>query len=131
MPNRNYIKGREGEYIVVNMLKSLGYVVTRAAASHGVFDVVALGVRGRHTHNLAIQVKRGKTKPSPCEYQSSIDADLLDSNHRMVLYLPTEQPSSMPRVIYSNIEPLPDWCAFAGWQLGMPPKQMTLRLPRK
>ncbi len=43
MPNRNYIRGRQREYRVMNMLEDLGYICVRAAGSKGMFDVVAIG----------------------------------------------------------------------------------------
>ena len=130
MPNQNYINGRAGEYYVRNTLEDLGYTVTRAAASQGVFDIIGLGARGLHEHNVAVQVKTGKTKPSPAQYASAVETDLLESTHRIVLFIPTGRQNK-PRVIYSSIRPLPAWCTYVGWRDGDPPRQLTLRLPRE
>ncbi len=40
MPNRNYNRGRNYEYEIVNLFKEAGYDAQRTAGSHGVFDII-------------------------------------------------------------------------------------------
>jgi len=40
MVNKNYIRGRNREYMVIKILKKEGYIAQRSAGSHGV-DVIA------------------------------------------------------------------------------------------
>ena len=42
MGNPLYVKGRRKEYRIANELKKKGYITTRSAGSHGVFDVIAV-----------------------------------------------------------------------------------------
>ena len=41
MPNKGYLKGRAFEYDMKKLLEREGYVVTRAAGSHGPHDLIA------------------------------------------------------------------------------------------
>ena len=43
MPNKRYIRGRSFEYRAAAILRKQGYIVTRAASSKGVFDLIAVG----------------------------------------------------------------------------------------
>jgi len=46
--NANYRRGRAAEYRIMRTLEGAGYVASRSAGSHGLFDVIAwnaLGVR--------------------------------------------------------------------------------------
>jgi len=43
MPNKNYIKGRNKEYKIVNRLKAEGWdIVQRTAGSHSAVDIIAI-----------------------------------------------------------------------------------------
>lgn len=42
MPNRNYIAGRSFEYKTKRLLEEGGYLVIRAAGSHGPYDLMAI-----------------------------------------------------------------------------------------
>ena len=42
----NYQRGRSAEYKAVKELQAAGYIVTRAAGSHGLWDVVAVNANG-------------------------------------------------------------------------------------
>ncbi|MGA2260820.1 MAG: hypothetical protein ABSH28_05220 [Acidobacteriota bacterium] len=53
IPLTNYTRGRGREYRTMDMLRKLGYYPIRAAGSHGLFDVVAIGPE----HVRLIQVK--------------------------------------------------------------------------
>jgi len=55
MPNNNYRRGYALERNVKKYLESIGYKATRAAGSHGLFDVWALGP----DHVLLVQCKIG------------------------------------------------------------------------
>jgi Holliday junction resolvase len=44
MPNKRYIAGRNFEYKVKKELEKMGYFVTRASASKGLFDLVAIKI---------------------------------------------------------------------------------------
>ena len=56
MTNKNYNRGVEKERLAIEQLETVGYKAMRTAGSHGIFDVVALGMTGIRF----IQVKRGK-----------------------------------------------------------------------
>lgn len=56
MPNRNYEAGRRLEWEVKADLEALGYIVIRAAGSHGHADLVALNPRKNGV--ILLQCKR-------------------------------------------------------------------------
>lgn len=58
MPRTLYVKGREKEYRVMQLLKREGWVVSRSAASHGAVDVFA----AKGGRLLLVQVKSGKAR---------------------------------------------------------------------
>ena len=59
MPNRNYEKGRRGEYYVKNFLEKHGFKVLRTAGSHSPIDLLA----ARDGESVyAIQVKSGSIR---------------------------------------------------------------------
>ena len=124
MPNQNYVRGREAEYYFKRALEKQGYTVTRAAASKGTFDLVGLGPMGA----VGLQAKRGKTAPPRSEWEAAASAEFHDSILRLVVWIPDQHVSGrlQPRVLFCS-HPLPAWCHAAGWQEGLPPKQMTLR----
>ena len=84
MPNLNYERGRQAEYYIKHVLEKAGFLVTRAAASLGVYDLVALGADGV----VAVQAKRGKTPPPRSEWEVAASAALHVSIVRMVVWLP-------------------------------------------
>lgn len=46
MPNKNYLKGRRKEYLIVKKYKELGYdIAQRTAGSHSPFDVIAINLK--------------------------------------------------------------------------------------
>ena len=45
MPNRNYVRGREKEYLLKDRLEQDGYTVFRTSGSHGIADLIALKPR--------------------------------------------------------------------------------------
>ena len=126
MPNPNYKKGAAAEYYMKRVLESVGYVVTRAAGSHGTFDLVALG----KADVVAVQSKRGLKAPPMSEWQAAVDADLAETIVRMVVWIPETHVSGrlQPRVLWCSHAALPWWCAHVGWQEGLPPVQPRLRL---
>lgn len=119
IPNANYLAGAAAERTVKRDLEQCGFSCIRAAASHGIYDVI--GVRGDSV--VFVQVKRGKTKPSPSEYQNLIDMPVPENALKLVVFYPV---GSSARVIYRNL-PLPEWCGFVRWFDGMPPKQTAMR----
>ncbi len=129
MPNRNYLKGRAAEWAVRNTLEPLGYHVIRAAASQGIFDIVAFHREGRDT--LAIQVKRGE-KPYPCDYKDAIALPVAAGVIKMLVWYPDGLQAA--RVLYCADQwgpiPLPEWCGSVRWLAGAPPKQAALRLTK-
>ena len=56
MPNRKYLKGRKYEYDVMDIFKEKGYTVTRAAASHSPFDVIATKITKKYTYEVWVVV---------------------------------------------------------------------------
>jgi len=56
-----YRKGAEAEWELKRHLEANGLLVVRAAGSHGLFDLVAIGPK----EVLLIQVKRGKRGERP------------------------------------------------------------------
>lgn len=62
MPNRNYRAGVRREYEAMAYLQGRGYTCTRAAGSHGLWDVIGWN-RDRHIH---AQVKYN-CKPTTAE----------------------------------------------------------------
>lgn len=63
-------KGRRIEHKARDLLVALGYDVTRAAASHGVFDLIAT----HPTHVRYIQVKGGSNpRITPAELEGIAD----------------------------------------------------------
>jgi Holliday junction resolvase len=56
-------KGTRAEYRCMRLLESVGYICTRASASLGLFDVVAIGPRDVR----CIQVKSGTRRLSALE----------------------------------------------------------------
>ncbi len=119
MPNPNYIAGRAAEYAILRDLQNSGFACIRAAASHGIYDVVGV----RRDCCVFVQAKRGKNKPTLCEYKTLVDMEVPEGAVKLLLYLP---PGGSKRVLYCNQE-LPEWCLFMGWLEGMPPKQGKLR----
>jgi Holliday junction resolvase len=63
-----YSKGRAKEYRVMSMLRNMGWLVTRSAASHGPVDIIA-AKKGRV---LLIQVKSGKSRVSKDEFSELV-----------------------------------------------------------
>lgn len=126
MSNENYVKGRAAEYYMMDVLKKAGYIVTRAAASKGVYDVIGLSSEGA----VAIQAKRGKVAPSPSEWAAARDADLHGSIVRMVVWIPDGLAGGrlQPRVLWCSHPAIPFWAAHAGWQMGKPERQPRLAL---
>jgi len=62
MPNKNYIRGKVKEEMIVRTLKNQGYdVAQRSAGSHSLIDVFAIDIKNRVI--LLIQSKRTLTKP--------------------------------------------------------------------
>jgi Holliday junction resolvase len=61
MPNRQYQKGARAEYIVRDALKAQGWLVLRAYASKGAFDLLAV-TRGRVA---LVEVKAGTAHMGP------------------------------------------------------------------
>ena len=66
MPNRNYLRGRAHEYQVKKELEKDGWLVIRAAGSHGLFDLVAIKqpsnyISHKNGQILLIQCKTGKS----------------------------------------------------------------------
>ena len=124
MPNQNYIRGRQAEYYFKNVLEKQGYTVTRAAASKGTFDLVGLGPAGA----VGLQAKRGQDAPPRSEWEAAASAHFHPDILRFVVWIPDAHVSGriQPRVLYCS-HPLPAWCVFAGWQEGLPPKQLALR----
>lgn len=58
---KNYIRGRNFEYRVINYLRKLGYYCMRAYASKGLYDIIAIPpIRNPHIFNypLLIQAKK-------------------------------------------------------------------------
>lgn len=127
MPNPHYIKGRAAEWAVRNTLEPLGYHVIRAAASQGIFDVIAFHGSGRDV--LAIQVKRGQ-KPTPCDYKNAIALPVPPGVIKMLVWYPDGLQAA--RVLYcadhTGQIPLPAWCGSVRWLAGPPPKQGHLPL---
>ena len=123
MPNKNYERGRQAEWKIRDTLRAYGYSVMRAAASQGVFDVVGFHTGGRDL--IAVQAKRGG-KPSPCEYQSAIDLPVMPGVIKVVLWYP--DGPFLPRILYCNVDPVPEWMGKAGWQIGPLPRQSALKL---
>ena len=62
------VKGRRNEHRVIAILKSQGYTCTRAAASKGVFDIIAFNKLG----SKHVQVKTNGW-PSPAERKTMLD----------------------------------------------------------
>jgi len=54
-----YESGRRAEWRCVNFLRSLGFAVTRSAASKGLWDVTVLSLDGSVTLIQVKRVKRG------------------------------------------------------------------------
>lgn len=50
MVNKNYQKGRNKEYKIVNSLKSKGYLAQRTAGSHSPIDVLGINVVGKEIY---------------------------------------------------------------------------------
>lgn len=121
-----YQFGKAAEDATRNALRNLGYHVIRAAASQGIFDLVAFAGDGGPM--LAIQVKRGQ-RPSPCDYKGATALPVPDGILKMVLWYPDGLQAV--RVLYcadaTGPVSLPDWCASVRWQAGLPPRQQTLR----
>lgn len=108
-------------------LKRLGFVVIRAAASIGVYDVC--GVRGDSV--VLVQAKRGQRPPSEREWAGMVSLAVPPDTLKIVLWYPDgvgAVKSSAPRVLYSNTVTLPPWCASVRWEAGLPPKQPRLTL---
>lgn len=63
MPNKNYLKGRNAEYLAMDQLKKNGWTVFRQAGSHSCADIIAIDI------NMVklIQVKSCKTKTCKME----------------------------------------------------------------
>jgi len=59
--NRNYTAGRSYEYKAKKVLEREGYTVTRAAGSHGKWDLIAVK-EGSSEPVRCIQIKRTKTE---------------------------------------------------------------------
>ena len=60
LASRNYVIGRRFEYRVQNYLRKLGYYVIRSYGSKGLFDLIAVPLRGiieRWPDTLLIQCK--------------------------------------------------------------------------
>ena len=74
MTNKNYICGRNKEYLAKKQLEANGSYVTRSAGSKGIFDLVAI----THERVTLIQVKTTKRVSSPnfteATYRLDIDA---------------------------------------------------------
>ena len=47
MPNKNYIKGRNKEYKIVNRERNRGNIANRTAGSHGPYDVISIDIKNR------------------------------------------------------------------------------------
>lgn len=63
MPNTNYVRGRQFEYACTAALRKQGYIVTRAASSKGVFDLIGVGPNDIKL----VQVKSGRRSISKKE----------------------------------------------------------------
>lgn len=44
--NSNYNRGRRAEYRAIKDLEAAGYIATRSAGSHGIWDIVAINKNG-------------------------------------------------------------------------------------
>lgn len=121
-----YEYGVRAEQNVRNTLKAQNYHVIRAAASQGIFDIVAFHAEGKEC--LCVQVKRGE-KPSPCDYKTATALPVPPGIIKMVVWYP--HGMSAARVLYcadhTGEIPLPEWCASARWLAGPLPKQPALR----
>lgn len=121
-----YEFGRQAEYNCRDTMKAQGYHVIRAAASQGVFDLVAFHESGRDV--LAVQVKRGE-KPSPCEYKTAVEQLVPVGVIKLVVWYPPKMAAAC--VLYcadaTGPVPIPAWCPSARWLDGPPPKQGKLR----
>jgi hypothetical protein len=135
MPNAHYLAGRRAEWKVRDTLQAEGYNVIRAAASIGLFDLVAFSIEGSPTHKvegahvLAIQVKQGG-RPSPGTWKGCIEQPVPAGVIKMLVWYPPA--GQAVRVLYcasaDGDRPLPEFCWRVGWHLGLPPKQEALRL---
>ena len=123
MAQTKYEYGRQAEYKIRDTLRAYDYSVIRAAASQGIFDIVGFHNKGRDT--IAVQAKRGE-RPSPCEYKTAIDLPVAPGVIKVVLWYPPRL--SLPRILYCNIDPVPEWFGLAGWQLGPLPRQSKLKM---
>lgn len=75
----NYSRGARFEYRVRDALIALGYIVIRAAGSHGIADLVAL-----HRHRLLlVQCKRNGTCPPAEREELERLADALTGDVRV------------------------------------------------
>jgi hypothetical protein len=121
-----YEFGKRAEDNARKSLRSIGYHVIRAAASQGIFDLVAFHPEGREV--VAVQIKRGD-KPSPCEYKSAVDLPVAPGVLKLVVWYPKGMGAG--RVLYcadaTGEVDLPAWCGTIRWLAGPPPKQAAFR----
>jgi Holliday junction resolvase len=119
--NRNYQRGREAEYRVKDELTRLGFAAVRSASSHGPYDVS--GVRSDCV--VFVQCKQGE-RPSPCEYRAIVELPAPELVLRLVVWYPVGRVA--PRILWHSGETLPEWVRLSCWEVGLAPKQKSMRL---
>jgi Holliday junction resolvase-like predicted endonuclease len=130
MPNRNYERGREAEWAVRRDIEQCGYRVIRASASQGFADIV-----GKHPetgHIVWVQVKRGKTKPTPCEFKAMTGNVYHEGETALVLWYNTAASAKAPIVVWCSADASawPEWFAQVRWTPPQENSQMRMVLRR-
>ena len=67
MPNRNYENGKRREYEAMTYLEKWGYNCTRAAGSHGLWDVI-----GRNRDRFVLAQVKYNRGPDPEELRDMV-----------------------------------------------------------
>lgn len=141
-----YQYGYAAERTAIRDLEQLGLDARRSAASHGPWDCCGIGPQPPKVPlpanmkplipapvTVLVQSKRGKDRPSPCEYRTLVEMVVPEGTIKVVLFYPeglAAATGNAARVLWCNVDPLPEWFGFVRWlddrKLPRQPKIRTL-----